>query len=1126
MKYKLFIITLMILSLTILVNAQDVTVTVDDGTGTFNVRNDKPDTLMVVDGKTGNVGIGIINPQERLHIHGDLLAIDLTNNHRGANIMAADEDSNIVNLFVQDTVGYLKTTNDAMDLVLGAGFWGDHLTIKSDGNVGIGTTSPTEKLQVAGNMRLDGTFEDKDGDTGTAGQILSSTATGTNWIAISSGADNLGDHTATQNINLNSKWLSGDGDEEGVFVDSDGNIGIGTATPDADRKLHVVGDGKITGDLHVGGSITPEIHRSQDMGSDTTAWGTIYAKSFEVIGSSVKFFHDGTDAHLVTDTGNFHLENNTSNHDINLVIKATGGQDAHFVTDRGGAEHIIISDDGDKIIFMEDVDEDLHFWENDNLHRKVHIHGSVEAIDGMQVGDDGTDGQLTIYSEQGVTDYSIVLQPNAAMTENTTYTFPADDGNVGQILSTDAAGGLSWESLPGGADNLGDHTAKQNIQLGAFALSGDGDDEGIYVDTDGNIEVSGTVDGIDIATDVAANTAKVTDDDDGVDEVYGAGWDADTDAPTKNNVYDKIESLPAGSDDQKVDVFSISGNNVQLSVEDDGEATKTVDISTTTAVAANTAKVTDDDDGVAEVYGAGWDGDGESPTKNNVYDKIESLPAAHDAVTLNANAIAAGLSLSNQEINYRAATNAQTGYMTATLVGNIETNNAKVTNVPTALSVGTVGVGTVAITSDGGTDDVTLPAATATTAGMLTTAKWGEIVANTAKVTNTDDQKIDVFSGAGNTISISLEDDGEANQTLDISGFTAIAANTAKVTNATHTGDVTGSGALAIGAGKVTEAMQILADNVTQDVSITKHGYVPKGTNTGTDFLRDDGTWATPVGGGDVVKVGTPVNDQVGVWTGDGTIEGDADLTFDGTDLTTTGAINFVGGSAGDGNLTNLGRVEADVIAAADDIMLTVEDSTNFSDDVNIAGSLGIGTTSPTAKLQVAGNMRLDGTFEDKDGNPGTAGQILSSTVTGTDWISTTSTPIYFGASGATGTTSGSTPLKIPFSTSQVIDPSSGFSDANDWYVIPEDGDYLISGGCDQINDGDGSRWSMYIYRNGTTIISEGYTNPLNSDEHSITIAPEMISLVTGDTIHLAGRVVGTASGFRFTSCRFTVVKL
>lgn len=50
-------------------------------------------------------------------------------------------------------------------------------------------------------------------------------------------------------------------------------------------------------------------------------------------------------------------------------------------------------------------------------------------------------------------------------------------------------------------------------------------------------------------------------------------------------------------------------------------------------------------------------------------------------------------------------------------------------------------------------------------------------------------------------------------------------------------------------------------------------------------------TYATPAGSGDVVKVGTPANNQVGVWTGDGTIEGDAALSFDtATDLLTIGA--------------------------------------------------------------------------------------------------------------------------------------------------------------------------------------------------------------------------------------------
>lgn len=83
------------------------------------------------------------------------------------------------------------------------------------------------------------------------GGVLTSQA----WELSGSGsADNLGNHTTTENIKLGANYLSGDGGDEGIYVNSDGEVGIGTNDPT--QKLDVAGTVKATAFVGDGSALT------------------------------------------------------------------------------------------------------------------------------------------------------------------------------------------------------------------------------------------------------------------------------------------------------------------------------------------------------------------------------------------------------------------------------------------------------------------------------------------------------------------------------------------------------------------------------------------------------------------------------------------------------------------------------------------------------------------------------------------------------------------------------------------------------------------------------------------------------------------------------------------------------
>lgn len=182
---------------------------------------------------TGNVGIGVTNPSVALDVSGTIRAstkLNIGNSSEVTALSLYSASSAVTGTFESNATGayiIFKDATASSATPVGIGAVGEEcfiiaggaekVRIDTSGNVGIGTSSPTEKLHIVGGDLGIGTTQYRENNVVSYASADYSIAT--------SGAYNLTFKT---------------NDTERLRIDSSGNVGIGTSSPSA--KLHTVGD--------------------------------------------------------------------------------------------------------------------------------------------------------------------------------------------------------------------------------------------------------------------------------------------------------------------------------------------------------------------------------------------------------------------------------------------------------------------------------------------------------------------------------------------------------------------------------------------------------------------------------------------------------------------------------------------------------------------------------------------------------------------------------------------------------------------------------------------------------------------------------------------------------------------
>lgn len=289
--------------------------------------------------------------------------------------------------------------------------------------------------------------------------------------------------------------------------------------------------------------------------------------------------------------------------------------------------------------------------------------------------------------------------------------------------------------------------------------------------------------------------------------------------------------------------------------------------------------------------------------------------------------------------------------------------------------------------------------------------------------------------------------------------------------------------------------------------------------------LSMSGTTLNATGGG-VDTTGTPANNQIAIFTDADTLEGSADLTFDGTTVSTAADVQLSGGDLISTNTDFL--IRTDTADASDNKAIKItgaNDSTGFNQDrsayINFFGNeyagglggrinfgIGNGAAGDLIIWNKSGNQcwRVDGATNQVQFSAGSAGTPVIS------YLSDSNTGIYFdGADGLLCSTGGSLRLTLNTtsltSTLPIFGPAG--SESAPTFSFSTDTDTgMYSGGDGQIGFTANGTNSVWIQDNGiglgtstfgsgsptNTIILSNGTAPTSSPADSVQLYSTNIS--------------------------------